>query len=275
MPLLVSAPTRPLVCVPCHELSSACGVASGERPGSLLDFGQRQPVARIRRVGVAPVAVIGDRHVADQVVAGQQIAAGRRALEIGVVEPHAGVDHGDDDAGAAGAPVPCRFDIDRRLHGARRGAQIPLSDGGPAGSSDNGWTCEVQGIVRHGGVVAATVGHGILDVALGGEALRQIFRRDSAAEHHLRALGHAGARAQRDTQTLAERCGAVGLLLDRRCQVLAQQRRIGLVLDDHARTGVSGRRLRLDVRGLRQQHRAANGQREQWLAHDRALGVIH
>ena len=59
MPLLVSAAMMPLVCVPCHELSSGeFAQPSNVPPGSLISA-EREPVTGIGRVGVATVAVVG------------------------------------------------------------------------------------------------------------------------------------------------------------------------------------------------------------------------
>ena len=91
---------------------------------------------------------------------------------------HAGSTLIDDWTSPAGA---------RRYHCPTAGPpDVPLT-GGPA---------SVQRIVRRRDDVDAAVGHRVFDVALGGEALGELFRRDAARGHDVRALRKAGARAQ-------------------------------------------------------------------------------
>jgi len=65
------------------------------------------PVARIGRIRVASVAVVGDDRIVDEVVAGQDAAG-----EVGV-RKDAGVDDRDDDRARAGRDVPRGLRVDR------------------------------------------------------------------------------------------------------------------------------------------------------------------
>ena len=83
--------------MPCHELLRGDRMHSKNGPRSRA-LGLRDPVAGIgshRRRGRR--RRWPDLDVADHVVAGQQVAAGRHRRQIGMVEAHAGVEHGDDD----------------------------------------------------------------------------------------------------------------------------------------------------------------------------------
>ena len=70
-----AAPIRLAVWVPCQLLGDSSQPVKLPRPASAA----ADPVAGVAGVGVAPVAVVGDRGVGDEVVARQQVAAvGRR-----------------------------------------------------------------------------------------------------------------------------------------------------------------------------------------------------
>ena len=89
MPLFATAPIVP---------------AAAEVAARVL--GARDPVAGIRRVGVAAVTVVRDERVADEVVPGDEAAA-----EIDVW-PVARVDHADRDPGRAGRQIPGAEQVD-------------------------------------------------------------------------------------------------------------------------------------------------------------------
>ncbi|MEO8137235.1 MAG: hypothetical protein ABI831_25045, partial [Betaproteobacteria bacterium] len=126
MPLLVSAPIRPprLGAVPRARLRQVG--AFEKRSGLIVDLGLRDPVARVRWVSVAAIAVVGDGHVADHVVARQQIAAGGDPLQVRMVEAHTRIEYGHDDAGVSRREIPSGLDVRRRLHLPCRRTQIPL-----------------------------------------------------------------------------------------------------------------------------------------------------
>ena len=130
-PLPVSAPMRPDVCgtVPGAALGPVRAIF--ERPARLRDFRLGHPVARVGRVGIAAVAIVGGVDVADHVVSRQQVAAVGNAQEIRVVEANTGVEHRDDNTRAADRVVPRRFGVDRRAQFRRGRAQIPLARRGP------------------------------------------------------------------------------------------------------------------------------------------------
>ena len=122
--------------------------------------------------------------------------------------------------------------------------------------------------------MAALVDHRVLDVAFLRQPRRQLARCHAAGEHHLRAIGHAGAAAQREAGALAQRLCLRRVLIRRRLHLLAQQRRVGLELDDHPRLrgagggGWRGRRARrrcLPTQRGQQSHGGNNGQQ----------GVVH
>ena len=63
----------------------------------------RNPVARIARVGVASIAIVGNMWVADKIIARQ-----RATTQVGMVS-NAGVNVGNDDVSSVGRNVPrCR-----------------------------------------------------------------------------------------------------------------------------------------------------------------------
>ena len=102
--LLVSAPIMPATRVPCQELP---GDSQSVKAALPLSAGV-DPVARIGRVGVAAIAVVAHVMPVDEVEAGQQLAATVAAAQIRMVVEHAGIEHGDDDAGGAAARGPRR-----------------------------------------------------------------------------------------------------------------------------------------------------------------------
>ena len=104
--------------------------AAGE--GGVVAVADADPVAGVRRVAVATVAVVGDERIADEVVARQQRAAVGRAAEVGMLEAHPGVEHRDHGAGAAAGARPRRFDVDGAADHRVGGAQIPLAAVGTA-----------------------------------------------------------------------------------------------------------------------------------------------
>ena len=129
MPLLVAAPMRPSVCVPCHEL---LGRVRSRAPSTSLGS---DPVARIRRIGIAAVAVVGGREDArrigaDHVVAGQQVAARRSGWSKRTPVSRTATTM----LAAARRDVPRLLGIDRRRRGVGAspvGAgrlQVPLAD---------------------------------------------------------------------------------------------------------------------------------------------------
>ena len=197
-----------------------------------VDVGLGHPVAGVRGVGVAAVAVVGDRRVVDHVVSGQQVAAVRDALEVRMLEAHAGIEHRDDDRRVAGGDAPRRLDVDRRDDRAARRAQVPLASHRPAAPVHHRRALQVVRIVGRGRAMAPLVGHRVFDIALPCQRSRQRGRADAAGQHDLAALAEAGAAAQREADALAERLGAFGVARIRRQGVLAQQRRVGLELDD-------------------------------------------
>ena len=130
---------------------------------------------------------------------------------------HARVDDRDDDVRAAGRDRPGRLDVQRRLDLARGRAQVPLARLRAVAGHAGG----VERVVRGADDPAALVGHGVLDVALVGEALGQLGRRDAAREHHLCEVRHGRPRAQGQPQPRAERRGAGRRRGRRRSRALA------------------------------------------------------
>ena len=86
-------------------------VATGEL--ALVRLLLRDPVARVRRICVSSVAVVGGRRVRNEVVAGKHASAEMRALQIRVIQEHAGVENRDHDACVAGACVPGGLRVNR------------------------------------------------------------------------------------------------------------------------------------------------------------------
>ena len=249
--------------------------AALERAADLVDVGLRDPVAGVRRIGVTPAAVVGHIHVADHVVTRQQVAAGTHPQQVGVVEANAAVQHGHHHAGRTGADAPCGFHVDRRFHLARGRAQIPLAHRRAVAAG-----CQIQGIAGCGEAVASLVWHGVLNVAFLGQPRRQLLRCHAAGEHHLCALGHARAGAQRQPGAQAQRLRLRGVLFGDGERLLAQHRRVGLELHDHTRRwravgndfgndfGRSRQNLRR-VQRQRGQQRTGGGEGEQRVAHGR------
>ena len=129
--------------VPTARRRAAVREAAGTR------FGAADPVTRVAGVVVAAVAVVGDHAVGDEVVTRQQRTAVGDAAEVGVLEAHAGVEHGHHDAGVARGACPGGFDVDRRRHRGGGRAQVPLAAGRTAalGSQVDRGPGEVQRVV--------------------------------------------------------------------------------------------------------------------------------
>ena len=100
----------------------------------------------------------------------------------------------------------------------------------------------VERIVGHFGDVLLLVGDRVLDVALGGDPRRQLLRAEAGREDDLRAIGDGAPCRQGDADALAERRCLLRLRAADCQGLLAQQRRIGAVLDDHARLRGRARR---------------------------------
>ena len=216
------------------------GIGMGTRIG--VDLRLRQPVARVAGVGVAAVAVVRDRRVADHVVASQQLAR-----QVGVIETHPGVEHGDDHAGAAHGGVPGRHGVDRRSDFAGRRAQVPLADCGSAGAGNR----REARVVGHRQAARAAVGLGVLDIGIARQPRGQRACVDALGLHHLHPLAQGRARLQAQAQPRAEHGGALVERARRRSLAASgakglrtQQRRRGLELHDHARTAVVAQRHR-------------------------------
>ncbi len=176
------------------------GRALVERTAHHRDFGIRHPVARVRGVGIAAIAVVGDVDVADHVVTGKQIAAGADRQQVRMIEANAGIEHRDDDARIAGRDVPRGLDIQRRLHDTVRCAQVPLAHGGTISCH----AVAVQRIVRRHQALPALVRDCVLDVRIAREPLRELGRADAFADHDLRVIGKRGPVGHRDTEPFAE-----------------------------------------------------------------------
>ncbi len=149
----------------------------------------RLPVAWVRRVGVARVAVVGGGDVVDHVVAREKAAG-----EIRMLLQRARIEHGHHDRRRAGGDVPRPRKVgtarlDRRL------LVVPLAVGGGV---------DVEGIVRRKLRVAPQVGIGISDIGIlfhEGRDLRRargIDRRHEAQEElaarRATLEGHSGSR---------------------------------------------------------------------------------
>jgi hypothetical protein len=181
VPLLVAAPIRLEVNVPCHELLSA--PQSKNCPDAIVRFILCNPVSRIRRVGVAIVAIVGRLLVADHVVAWKQPAG-----ELRMVGPHAGVDVGDDNAGGAGGHIPGGRRVDAGHYFPRRRAQIPLADDRSAAVADNRRTLRIQRIVGNGMTPHPPVDLRVFDIALLSQPRRQIRAADCGGRDDLRTF---------------------------------------------------------------------------------------
>ena len=204
--------------------------AVGEGGGGTV--GGRDPVARVAGVAVAPVAVVRDRSIADHVVAGQQLAG-----QVGVVEAHAGVEHGHHDRRAQ-ARVPGRNGIDRGDGLAFRCAQVPLAHGRATGAAEAAGKARV---VRQRTAEHPTVGFGVLDLRIARDAGGQRLRRAAVGLNQLRTLAERRQAAQAHAEPRTERCGASfehGLggqaLAAAAHRMLAQRRGVAFELDDHA-----------------------------------------
>ena len=241
------------------------------------------PVARIARVGVSPVAVVRRRKVAaaqavgvrivgrHQVVAGKDIAA----LQVGMVPANAGVEHGDDDDGAvAGTDVPGLLGIDCRRRGVGRGAvgrgrlQVPLADRRAAGDRGR-WPGGVERVVGDAQEVPALVGHGVLDVGLSGELGREGGRAEALGENHVGPVGDTRAGCERDADPLAERLRLQGTPAGGRHRLLLHHLGVGPVLDDHAGGAGLGRGWPDALR-----HRRLGGQRQQHRGGERGNALV-
>ena len=168
-------------------------------PGAVLlrTFGgglrRGDPIARIGRIGIAPIAVVRrlERVVAvaaDEIVARQQTPRGARALEIGMIEPDACIEHRDDDTIAAGRVV-----AGARLPSGRRGGrrrlrrlQIPLR------AEERIVGCEMS--------VAPSVGLGERDLGVGA----QHGERGGERRFVLDALKRHDIHLRRDRHRLAD-----------------------------------------------------------------------
>ena len=161
-----------------------------------------------------------------------------------MIEAHAGVEIGHDDAAAAIGDGPRALGVDRRDDArvvddgrARRRAQVPLPDGRHAA----GLSAAVQRVVGHGERVHAAVDDGVFDVSLGRQALRQFARCEPAALDHLGARPEHAAVAQAQPEPCRQRLRVLrpgGRDADRE---RAHQRRVGLELDDDARLDLERR----------------------------------
>ena len=252
----------------------------GRLAAALVHVCLQDEVARVRGVRIAAVAIVRGREGAvvdvdaDHVVAGQQVAA-----EVLVIEADAGVEHRDDDRRAPGREVPRALRVDRRRRSVRCGGggrrcrrpgrlQVPLPDERAAGRRRRRVVVgarDIERIVRHREPMTPHVGHRVLDVAFGRDALRELFRAHAAREHHVAAIVDTGTGRERDAQALAEGLSLARMLRVRRLDALSQQRRVGLELDDHPRrhAGARGRRRNgLGKRRAQRQRREEHGENQ-------------
>ena len=166
------------------------------------DVGSGHAVARVGRIGVAAIRVVGRAGVADEVIAAQQLAR-----QVRVVEAHAGVEHRDDDARFAGCDRPRRFGVDGRHDarrvgddGAGRGAQIPLADG-----RRGRLTVAIKRVIRRRQRAHAAVNDGVLDVGLRRQPRRQLSRTEPRGVDELAALTKGATVAQPQTEPRRQR----------------------------------------------------------------------
>ena len=162
-----------------------------------------------------------------------------------MIEVHAGVQHRDDDAGAAARARPGGLDVDGRTHAGGGRAQVPLAAGGAvlqraAVAAALGAAGGVQRVVRRRHEALAAVGLGVGHVGVGGQAARQRDGVHALCAEHLCAAAHGRAGLQRTAQAQAQ---AVGALLQHALRlrrgdplghgVPAQHLGAGLEADDH------------------------------------------
>ena len=217
--------------------------------GVAVDFRLGDPVARVRRIRIAAIAVVRSHRVGDEVVARVELAD-----EIGVIEAHSRVEHRDDNAAGAGCRRPCGLGVDRRHIDRVRRPQVPLSDRRRRADLVAG----VQRIVGDRANVAPLVRLGELDIGVGREARCQAGRAQALREHDLRTLADRVPVSQRNAGALRQRGGQ--LWIARRGRVRRQrahQRAARLVHHDHPR------RLRCRCRRLRRRRRREGVRRMQ------------
>ena len=190
-----------------------------------------------------------------------------------MVEAQPGVEHGDDDARAAGRQVPGLLGVDRRGRGAGRCAgdarrlEVPLADRRAAGGSGGragDRTRRVEGVVRGGDDVLALVGHGVLDVLLGRDPRREAGRIHALREDHVSAVRQGAPCGQLHADARAERLRLHHLSGVRAERLLLHQLGLGAVLHDHPRRLGAGHRADLGerrVRGQGQQQGRGEGRR--------------
>jgi hypothetical protein len=116
------------------------------------------------------------------------------------------------------------------LIAARGLTQVPLPCGRAVATHAGG----VEGIVRGGHDAPSLVGHGILDVVLLGQELRQPHRREPIGEDHLRQVRHIRTTGHRNPEARLELRCAGRRPRGRRESAGGRQRRTGLELHDDA-----------------------------------------
>ena len=238
-PLLAAAPMMPAIWVPCQELSCvpAASTQSWKSPPRAVVLGRGDPVARVAGIGIAAVAVVGDGRVGRPC---RSRAAAWPARSRWSAQ-HAGVEHRDHHAGAAGGAIPGGFGIDRRERTSPAGARRyhwptsgPRPLAGPLAYSGSVGTSKAR---RRWSTTACN------HLRVGRQAARQRGCVD--------ALGHAppATRSLMVTPVLSGTPARAASRSARRCataatsagdwrtdmRLLAQQRRIGLERDDHPR----------------------------------------
>ncbi len=159
MPLPVSAAMMPLVCVPCHELSSALSAQSSKTPPDCVHLGEREPVAgvgRHRRRGRRRRW----RRRTSLIMSypGSRLPPAATLQQVRVVEAHARVEHRDDDTRAARAcssmPARRRWTTERSPEGARRyhwpagGPPVVAGDGRTRRGTADRWARSSGGDAR-------------------------------------------------------------------------------------------------------------------------------